>query len=132
MKRIFWGLAFGSILFLLFSINVSAQSKQHVRFPKDATGVTLSGAIRGFAYKDYIIAARVGQTISVKLNSRNTYTVLSIFTPGGENLEAANQTDEFSGEFPSTGNYAIRVGMMRVEARRKNSIVNYSLQISVR
>ena len=125
-------LVFMSASFLLFSIDVSAQSKQRVRFARGASAATISGMVRGFAYRDYIIGVRAGQTISVKLNSRNTFTVLTIFTPDGENLEGATETEEFSGELPSPGDYVIRVGMMRAEARRKNSMANYSLRVSVR
>jgi hypothetical protein len=119
-------------LLVLFSAAVPAQSRQRVRFARGASGTTLSGTIRGFAYRDYIIGARSGQNVSVKLKSRNTFTVLTIFTPDSGNLEGATQTDEFSGELPTTGDYVIRIGMMRAEARRKNSQADYSLQISVR
>jgi hypothetical protein len=122
---------FVSGLLLLFSNDAAAQTKQRVRFAKNATGTTISGTVRGFAYKDYIVGVRAGQTISVKLNSKNTFTVLTIFTPDGDNLEGATEMDEFSGELPTSGDYVIRVGMMRAEARRKNSIANYSLRLSV-
>ena len=121
-----------STLLVLFSLNAQAQSKQRVRFAKGASQATISGRVQGYAYKDYIVAARAGQTISVKLNSRNTFAVLTIFTPDADNLEGATETDEFSGELPATGDYVIRVGMMRAEARRKNSLAVFSLRISVR
>src|SRR5437868_14377151 len=110
-----------SALIFLFSFNISAQTKQRVSFAKGASDSTVSGTVRSYAYRDYIVGARAGQTISAKLTSNNTFTVLTIFMPGGDNLEDATEMDEFSGELPSSGDYVIRVGMMRAEARRKNS-----------
>lgn len=131
IKKIF-PLFFVWTLLLLFSTNVTAQSKQRVRFARGASSATVRGTVRGFAFRDYIVGAREGQTISVRLNSGNTFAVLTIFTPEGDNLEGATETDEFSGELPASGDYVIRVGMMRADARRRNSIANYSLRISVR
>ena len=125
-------LFFVPVLLLLFSTNILAQTKQRVRFARGASAATVGGTVRGYAFRDHIVGARSGQTISVKLNSRNIFAVLTIFTPDGDNLEGATETDEFSGELPASGDYVIRVGMMRAEARRKNSIANYSLRISVR
>jgi hypothetical protein len=123
---------FLSALFFYCSNDVSAQIKQRVRFARGATGATVSATVRGFAYRDFIVSARSGQTISVKLNSRNAFAVLTIFTPGGNNLEGATEMDEFTGELPATGDYIIRVGMMRAEAILKKSLANFSLRSSVR
>ena len=120
-----------SILFLAFS-NTSAQAKVRVKFARGSSGVSLKGTVIGFAYKDYIVGAIAGQTINVKLTSRNSFTVSVVFLPNGDNLEGAVETDEFTGELPGSGNYVIRVLMMRAEARRKGSISNYTLKISVR
>lgn len=132
MIKKFYFVVFVSALFLLFSSSTQAQTKQRVRFARGTSSTTVSGTVQGYAYKDYIVGARAGQTISVKLNSRNAFTVLTIFTPDANNLEGAMQTDEFSGELPVSGDYVIRVGMMRAEARRRNSISNYTVRISVR
>jgi hypothetical protein len=123
-----------SLLFLLLSLAaiVPAQSKQRVRFARGFATTTVNGTVRGYVYRDYVVGARVGQVFSVLLKSRNTSPVLTIFTPHGDNLEGATQTDAFSGELPSTGDYVIRVGMMRAEARRKNSSAAYTLRISIR
>lgn len=132
MNRKFLVLTFLSTLFLLFSLKISAQSKQRVRFADGTSSTTMTGTVRGYAYRDYVISARPDQIVSVNLNSRNRFTVLTIFTPDGSNLEGSSQRSEFTGELLEDGDYVIRVGMMRAEARRKNSISNYSLRISVR
>ena len=108
-----------------------AQSKQRVKFSKGATSTTIKGTIRGFDYRDYLVEASAGQTINIKLNSPNTYTMFGIFRPDGENLDRAAQVADFAGKLPETGDYTIRVAMMRAEARRKGSVSDYSLTISI-
>ena len=131
MKKAF--LMAALIYLSMFAVeSISAQTKQLVRFARGAASATTKGTVRGYAYRDYVIGARVGQTISVKLSSPNSFSVFTIFQPSGDNLEGASQMDEFTGELPVSGDYVIRVGVMRAEARRRGSISNYSLNISIR
>ena len=132
MRKIFTASFFITALFFLTASGVAAQAKQRVRFARGETSTKIQGTVRGYAYRDYIVRASAGQTISTKLSSRNTFAVLTIFKPDGDNLEGATEMDEFTGELPASGEYVIRVGMMRAEARRKNSVAVYSLQISIR
>jgi hypothetical protein len=119
------------ILISLFAADAIAQVKQQVRFPAGSTGTTLSGTVRGSAYRDYIVGANAGQTISVGLSSANTYTVFTVFRPNGDNLEGATEMDEFSGELPERGDYIVRVLMMRAGARRPGAVSNYKVKISI-
>ena len=131
MIKKFLVFTFLSALLLLFSGEISAQAKQRVRFAKGASNFTVSGTISGYAYRDYIVGARAGQMLSAKLNSKNTFTVLTVFKPDGENLEGATKMDEFTAELPENGDYVVRVLMMRAEARRKNSMSKYRVRISI-
>lgn len=129
-KLIFSLLAF--FAFLTISSSVLAQAKQRVAFPKGRTNTTLRGTVRGYAYVDYIVKANAEQTISVELDAPKIVPVFSILRPDGETLGAAVQTNDFTGELPTDGDYIIRVGMMRAFARRKGSVSNYTLKISIR
>lgn len=117
---------------LVFCLNTSAQARQRVSFARGAESATVRGTVRGYAYRDHVVGAREGQTISVSLKSPNTSTIFSIFLPDGSNLEGATQMDSFTGELPLSGDYVIRVGMMRAEARRRGSVSSYSLSIKIR
>jgi hypothetical protein len=128
MKRI---LILFVILISLFAAEGIAQVKQRVRFPAGATGTTVSGTVRGYAYRDYIVGANAGQTISVQLTSANTYTVFTVFQSNGDNLEGATEMDEFTGELPERGDYIVRVLMMRAGARRPGAVSNYKVKISI-
>lgn len=112
--------------------NISAQTKQRVRFAAGISSVSVKGTVGGYAYKDYLIKASAGQTIHVELTSSKTVSVLTIFLSNGDNLEGAAEMNEFTGELPTEGNYVIRVLMMRAEARRPGSISNYTLRISIK
>ncbi len=130
MKR---PIIFVSILLCIaaFSFEASAQAKTRVKFAKGTHGATVKGTVRGFAYRDYLVGASAGQTMDLKLTATNGATIFSVFVPGGENLEGAAQMDEFTGELPRSGDYVVRVGMMRAEARRPGSVSSYTLKITV-
>jgi hypothetical protein len=109
----------------------AAQSRHKITFKKGANSAKVKGTIRGYEYRDYLIGANAGQTISLKLASMNTYTMFSIFQPDGQNLAGAAQVVNFGGRLPATGDFVIRVAMMRAEAQRKRSASDYSITVSI-
>lgn len=108
-----------------------AQAKTRLRFPRGASSTSIKGTVRGYAYRDYVVRANADQAITASVSSANTYTILTIFRPDGENLEGAAQVDEFSGTLPLTGDYVIRVGMMRAGARKRGAVSNFTLKVSI-
>ena len=108
-----------------------AQVKTRLRFPSGASSTSVKGTVRGYAYRDYLVRANADQTITASVSSANTYTILTIFRPDGENLDGAAQMDEFSGTLPVSGDYVIRVGMMRAGARRRGAVSNFTLKVSI-
>ena len=131
MKRVFLFICISVGCFALVG-TASAQAKQKVSFARGTSSATVRGTVRGYAYRDYVVGASAGQTLDVKVRSANTYTVFTVFQPGGDNLEGATQMDEFSGELPTSGDYVVRVAMMRAGARRPGAVSNFSLTISIR
>jgi hypothetical protein len=127
IKKIFLYL----FLIFVFSSVVSSQIKQRVKFAKNSSSASVKGAVRGYDYIDYIVGSRAGQKISLKLSAAKTFPVFTVSLPNGENLEDAIERDQFSAELPETGDYVVRVFMMRAAARRKNSIAAYTLKISI-
>lgn len=121
------------VVFMTFlSADAVAQSKTRVRFARGSHGATVKGTVRGFAYRDFIVGASAGQTIDLRMTATGLPSVFSVFLPNGENLESAAETDKFSGELPDSGDYVIRVGMMRSAARRPGSVSNFTLRISIK
>ena len=114
---------------LLASANqVAAQARVRVRFGRGASSATLRGRINGYKYVDYIIGARAGQTLSVKLQTGGS-TEFVVFDPSDENVIGAEGL-EYTGELEYTGSYKIRVLQPRAFARRNNAS-NYTLRISI-
>jgi hypothetical protein len=117
---------------LVFAGTATAQARQRVNFARGSSSATFRGTVRGYTYRDYVVRASAGQTLSVKVRSANTYTVFTVFRPDGDNLEGAAEMDEFSGELRTSGDYVVRVAMMRAGARRADSVSNFNLTISIR
>ena len=120
---------FGSLAIAAADIN--AQVKTRLRFPTGASSTSVKGTVRGYAYRDYIVRANADQTITAAVSSANSYTILTVFRPDGENLDGATQMGEFSGTLPVTGDYVIRVGMMRAGARKRGSVSNFTWKVSI-
>ncbi len=121
-----------SAFVLLVSIDASAQTKQRVRFAPGTHSVTVRGTVRGFVYRDYIVGAREGQTIALDVTATGSPSVFTVFLPNGDTMEGSAEMDGFTGELPNKGNYVIRVQMLRSAARRRGSVSNYKLSISIR
>jgi hypothetical protein len=111
--------------------DTDAQTKTRIRFAAGSSRVSVKGTIRGFAYRDHLVRASADQTLTTSVVSANRYTVLTVFRPDGDNLDGAAQTDEFSGPLPVTGDYVIRVAMMRAGARRAGAVSNFTLNVSI-
>jgi hypothetical protein len=118
--------------FLVLTVGAFGQAKARVRFPAGTHGTSVSGTVRGYAYRDYVVGASAGQTMNLHLTASEPATVLTVFLPNGDNLDGATEADQFSGELPTRGDYIIRVLMMRSAARRKGSVSNFTLKISIR
>ncbi|MGH7784393.1 MAG: DNA breaking-rejoining protein [Candidatus Binatia bacterium] len=117
-------------LLFLFAFSISAQTRVNVRFARGASSSMVRGSVSGYKYVDYVVGARGGQTMSVKLNTASSYVSFVVFDGRMQNVEGATEQTDWSGELPSNGNYTIRVLLPRSAARRRAS-AGYSLRISI-
>jgi hypothetical protein len=120
-------------LVLLLGSNSLAQKKpERVKFLKGTSSATVKGSILGYDYKDYLVKAGADQTLSLALKSNNTYNYFVVFSPeeGADNL--VNESTEWTGKLPMTGDYKIRVFLMRAGARRKGAAADFTLKITIR
>lgn len=118
--------------FLFFTVEASAQARTRVRFPAGTHGTSVKGTVRGYEYRDYVVGASAGQKMIVTITASAMATVFTVLGPDGTNLDEGSETDSFSGELPSKGDYVVRVMMMRSQARRKGSVSNYTLKITIK
>jgi hypothetical protein len=130
MKKLFVITAFAACL-AFFVQDSAAQSKTRVRFARGTHSATVSGTVRGYAYRDFIVGSAAGQTMTVSVSGTNSSTILTVFAPDGTNVDGAAQTDQYSGQLAASGDYVVRVGMMRSAARRPGATTTFKLKITV-
>lgn len=118
---------------VLVAVPAAAQQKVPVQFSKGASSATVKGTIKGDEYRDYLVNARAGQTMSVTLNNPDGRAFFNILPPGSADVGVFNSStsgNSFRGPVPGNGNTTVRVYQMRATARR-GEVANYTLTIGV-
>jgi hypothetical protein len=106
---------------------------QRVRFEKGATSAVVEGHITGYETVDYVVGAGKGQFMNVSMATDNTASYFNILAPGETEVAFFNGSvsqNQYEGTLPATGDYRIRVYMMRSAARRDEK-ANYRLEIII-
>jgi hypothetical protein len=106
---------------------------ERVQFAKGANSATVQGTIKGYQTVDYVLHASKGQSMNVSMATKNTATYFNILAPGETEVAFFNGSvsdNQYEGQLPATGDYKIRVYMMRSAARR-NEVANYRLEMIV-
>lgn len=112
-----------------------------VKFPAGASGTSIEGQIQGYASVAYVLEARAGQVMKVKMKTPHLSTYFNVYGPGkGPGDEAlavsemvgpmVNDINDFEGVLPADGDYTISVYMYRSAARR-NETADYTLDVSI-
>jgi hypothetical protein len=112
------------------SSSVFADGVKHkVRFAPGTSSATIRGAVVRGDRDRYYLSAKRGQTMSVKITSREDNAVFQIYFAGEqESLSGAGEEDDatnWSGELPADNEYVIAVGGTRGNA-------SYTLTISIK
>ena len=115
------------ILGLAFAGVTSAQGiSKRVKFAKGKSSATFSGGIVRGDRDTYLVGAKAGQKMSVKISSLEKNAVFQIQgSRDGKYLKNASETDDqtnWSGTLPDDGDYKIIVGGTRGNASYKLSI----------
>jgi hypothetical protein len=106
---------------------------ERVHFAKGATSAVVEGRITGYQTVDYVLAAAKGQSMNVSMATKNTATYFNILAPGETEVAFFNGSvseNQYEGQLSATGDYKIRVYMMRSAARR-NEVADYRLEMIV-
>ncbi|MDR7058509.1 MULTISPECIES: hypothetical protein [unclassified Sphingopyxis] len=106
---------------------------ERVQFAKGASSKTIKASIKGYQTVDYALGVRAGQTMTVSLTTSNASAYFNIIAPGADAALFTGSIDgnRASVQIPSSGDYKVRVYLMRNAARR-NETANYTLTIGVR
>lgn len=107
------------------------ESRQ-LRFAKNASSATVKGSIQGRQTIDYKLRARAGQTMTVKLESRNAGLAFNVLPPGstGEALPDAISLQSWSGALPRDGEYSVRTYLPR-SAGRRGEVARFTLTVAI-
>jgi hypothetical protein len=106
---------------------------ERIQFARGASSATLHGYIHGYDTVDYVLGARGGQTLTVRLQPTNASAYFNVTRQGAaEALFVGSTTgNQFTGRLPASGDYVVRVYLMRNAARRDEH-ANYTLTVGVR
>jgi len=117
---------------LLMALPAGAQQTTNVAFAKGASSATLKGSIKGDQDHSYLIDARAGQTMKVKLTSTKGSAEMNVYAPGNDTAISLGADDPYNVTvvLPTTGRYKVQVYQMRASARRGET-ANYTLTIGV-
>lgn len=106
---------------------------EHVQFPKGEIGTTIKDSITGREIVDYRLSAHASQSMLVNLETDNPSNYFNILEPGESDVAffiGSTKGNRFKGGLLESGDYTIRVYLMRNAARR-GEIANYSLEIAI-
>ena len=106
---------------------------ERVQFARGTSSTTLHGNIHGYDTVDYVLGARGGQTLNVRLQPSNASAYFNVTKQGADETLFVGSTsgNQFSSRLPSNGDYVVRVYLMRNAARRDEH-ANYTLTVGIR
>jgi hypothetical protein len=130
--------ALAALLALGLSLPASAQMSSPIHFAKGADHAVLSGTIAGHEYHDYVLRARAGQTMDVKLTVTGTNgdgsAFFNILPPGSDGVAIFNGSTSADGsgrvKLPEDGEYRARVYLMGND-KDAGKTVGYSVRVSI-
>jgi hypothetical protein len=111
---------------LFFCTALSGATAQDIRtervsFQRGSSSATIEGRVTGDETVDYLLNVRAGQYMNVSMASNNGSNYFNIMEPG-EEYEAifvgSTSGNQFEGTTAKSGDYRIRVYLMRNAARR--------------
>jgi len=106
---------------------------ERVHFKKGTSSATVKGSIKGYEAVDYVLGARKGQSMNVSLATSNSSNYFNILEPGKSNeamFVGSTSGNQFEGTLPASGDYKIRVYLMRSAARR-DEVADYRLEMII-
>ena len=105
---------------------------ERLRFAPGASAGTVQGRIRGYQTVTYVVGARAGQVMDLRMLSRGRFLYVLVRPPGSdENIhDGPISGNDGQVRLPVSGDYRVRVFLFRNAARR-NETGDYRLRISI-
>ena len=124
---------FAAALAVTLATSAAAENRQErVRFARGASSAEVRGEVRGYDYVDYLVGARAGQRLTANLTRISGPAYFLIRAPGSEDnlFDGSSSGDHFETVLPASGDYRLRVFLMRSAARR-NERSAYRLSVAI-
>ncbi len=134
LKTVFAALAM--LLLAAAPLQADEVKTERVTFAAGSSGAVIDGAIKGHGTMHYLLGAKAGQVMRVKLATKSTSTYFNVFapgkTPGQDEAMFIGDTggDSFEGALPADGDYLIQVYLYR-SAARKNESAKFTLNVEI-
>ena len=109
----------------------SEQRTQRTAF-KDGRA-TIEARIKGYQYVDYVFPAGAGESVKVTLKTDKTSNYFNLLAPGETEVAffvGSTSGNSYEGAAPTSGDYTVRVYLMRNSARR-GELAKYTLTLSL-
>src|SRR5512139_112577 len=106
--------------------------KEPVHFETGESSATIKGTIKGDDTVDYVLGAQKGQSMVVTLATTNRSAYFNVLPPGSEEAIFIGSTsgEKYEGTLPASGDYTVRLYLMRSAARRGES-ASYTIKFAV-
>ncbi|GAB4531925.1 MAG: hypothetical protein Tsb0014_15860 [Pleurocapsa sp.] len=138
MKQIFHALLLATLTTSSITLLTPALAQEEIRqervqFKPGTSSTVVEDSITGYEIIDYVLNAREGQYMNVSMATDNSANYFNILAPGEDEVAMFNSSmgvNQYEGVLPKSGDYKIRVYMMRSAARR-NEVANYRLEMII-
>jgi hypothetical protein len=117
------------------TVPVIAQSPirtERMEFARGASSANIRGSVKGYDTVDHVVGVRAGQTMSVSMQASNSAAYFNVLPPRSQEaiFNGSITGSRFEGRLKESGDYRIRVYLMRNAARRWER-ATYSLSVGV-
>jgi hypothetical protein len=106
---------------------------ERVQFERGANSAVIEGSITGYETVDYLLRASKGQYLNVSMATDNGGNYFNILLPGETEVAMFNGStadNQHEGVLPASGDYRLRLYLMRAGARRGET-ANYRLEVII-
>lgn len=106
---------------------------ERVAFAEGAGSATVTGSVTGYETVDYIVPGEAGERLTVNLQTNTSTAYFNVTAPGADEAMFIGSIsgNRFSEVLPSSGDYTVRLYLMRNAARRSQK-VDYTLTVAMR
>lgn len=135
MKNVMAQLGSRGLWAFLLCGSLTAQEirSERVRFEPGARSATLENSLQGYEIADYLLQVQSGQYLNVSMATDNGANYFNLMEPGETEVAVFNGSlggNQFEGTADRSGEYRIRVYLMRSAARR-NETAHFRLEMIV-